>query len=523
MARNIRLLKIIARDTAIKGADDTAEIVEGSMGPAGMTLMMEKGNTVTKDGKKISEHLSDSTEDAFERRGALFQHQGAVKVEQLVKDSTSAYFSLSRGIRKALLPYLPSQKVPIALKPVSELKKQLKKEFEEISTKLKEVTKPIESREELIKSALVSVQDEELAELIGGMQWDLFQATGEGIIKVEPTADWESSIERTTGIYMDNGFATALLINNPEKESLEIKDVNVLITNYVIAAVDMPGQEKIPEKDRVKMLPITNLLTEMKRNGKTTLAVFARAFDQLAMKEIEAWARKGMYIFPINAPYSNQSQVFLDMAAVTGATYITDETKPIDEIGVNDIGFSKNVSCGRHESFVSGSGDIFEGQRAKTRIETIEKELEATNSEHYKETLQARIAGLKGAYAILRVGAKTDDDRKRKVDQCDDAVGAVRNALKSGTVEGAGKAFYDIAETLPKDYILKEPLRRIYTVITQSLPSDNVIPEWCRDPYISLITALEIAIDNSLNMVNTMALDVSPNPPVLDNLLKKNE
>ena len=496
MSRNIQLLGIEAREKAFKGADRIAEIAELSMGPAGQNLLMEKGNTTTNDGKKISEHLSASIENEFERRGALFQHAGSVKVEQLVKDSTSAYFSLSKGIRRALLEYLPSVSVPIALKPVSELRKILNEEKDDILAKMREVAKPIESREELIKSALVSVEDEELAEMIGGMQWDLVQATGEGIISVQDTAEYESSIERVTGIRMDNGFANALLINNPEKESLEVDNTHVLLTNYVIES----------------LAPLTPLLVDLKRQNKIFLAIFARAFTQQAMKEISEWGQKGMAIFPINAPYTNQGQVFMDLEAVTGAHYVTDETKGLELINTKDIGFSKRLSCGRNESFVSGAGDESEAERVKIRVETIEKDLKATNSEFYKETLKERIAGLKGAYAILRVGSKTSEDRKRKVDKCDDAVGAVRNALKGGTVKGAGMAFKEIADGLPETYILKEPLYSIYRQITNSLPPETEIPEWVRDPYVSLACALDIAIENSLNLANVMAQDVSLNP-----------
>ncbi len=502
---NIHILGTEARELAFKGADKVGSAVESSMGPAGMNLLTEKGNTTTNDGMKISQFLSASLENEFERRGALYQHAGSVKVEQLVKDSTSAYFSLSKGIRKALLQYLPSKNVPIALKPVSELRKILKKEYDEVCAKLKEGAKQIESREELVKSALVSVEDEELAEMIGGMQWDLVQATGDGIIKPQETAEYESSIERTSGIHMDNGFATALLINNPEKESLELENVSVMLTNYVIDSLDS----------------IAPLLVDLKRQNKIYVAIFARAFTQEAMKQISEWGMKGMAIFPVNAPFTNQSQVFLDLAAVTGANYITDETKGLELINTKDIGFSKSISCGRNESFVSGAGDENEAERVKARVETIEKDLKATNSEFYKETLKERIAGLKGAYAILKVGSLTETDRKRKADKCDDAVGAVRNALKSGTVKGAGIAFKEVADTLPDDYILKEPLYSINRQIMNTMPEGYVVPEWVRDPYISLVTALEIAIENSLNLSNVMGQDVTANPDKLSELLKK--
>ena len=504
MANNIQLLGILAREKAFIGADRVANSVKQSMSVAGRELLLEKGNTTTKDGMKISQHLSVSTENEFERRGALYQHAGSVKVEQLFKDSTSTYFAFCEAIRKALLPYLPSTAVPIG-KPVSELKRQLKEEYEEICTKLKLKTKKIESREELIASAQVSVDDEELAEMIGGMQWDLVQATGEGIIKPQETAEYESSIERVTGIHMDNGFATALLINNPEKESLEIDNAHVLLTNYVIDS----------------LTPITPLLMDLKRQNKVVLAIFARAFTQGAMKEISEWGMKGMFIAPINAPYTNQSQVFMDIGAVTGATYVTDETKGLELINTKDIGFSKRISCGRNESFILGAGDDEEETRVKERVSTIEKDLKASNSEFYKDTLKERIAGLKGAYAMLKVGSKTTEDRKRKYDKAEDAVGAVRNALKEGTIRGAGIALKELADTLPDTYILKEPLKSVYYEITNSLPAGTEIPEWVRDPYNSIMGALEIAIENSLNLSNIMATDVSPNPDKLSELLKK--
>lgn len=491
--KNIHLIGIKARDLAFSGADKVASAVEMSLGPAGQNLLMEKGNTTTNDGKKISQFLSASMENEFERRGALYQHAGSVEVEKQVKDSTSTYFTISKGIRKALLPYLPTEAIPIGT-PVSELKSRLLKEKEEVLAKLKEKSKPINSREELIQSALVSVEDKELAEMIGGTQWDLYQATGDGFIRPDETAELESSIERVSGIYMDNGFATSIMVNNPEKESLEAVNINILLTNYIIN----------------DLTPLTGLLVDLKKSGKTTLAVFARAFSQESMKQISEWAMKGMAIVPINAPYMNQSQVFLDLSAVTGANYITDETKGLELINTKDIGFSKRISCGRNESFVSGSGD--EGERVKERVKTLEKELEATNSMFYKDTLRQRIAGLKGAFAILRVGSLSPEDRKRKFDKCEDAVGAVRNALRSGTVKGAGIAFKEIADTLPDDYILKEPLQTVYRQIKNSLPEGTEIEEWVRDPYISLATALEYAIEYSVNMANILGQDVTKNP-----------
>lgn len=499
---NIHLIGIESRDKAFKGADKIAGAVEASLGPSGQNILLEEGNTTSNDGKRISQYLSESLEDEFERRGALYQHSGAARVEKEVKDNTSTYFALAKAIRKSLLPYLPTKNVPVAKKPISQLRNQLNAEYKEIDQKLKEMAKPIFSREELVNSALVSVEDEQLAELIGGTQWDISRKTGDGVIVVQDTNNIKSNIEITNGIYTDSGFSSAYYINNPSKQSIELVDTYILLTNHTITNLN----------------DLTMLFTDLKKSGKSILAIFSRAFSQEALAGLDEWAKAGMFIFPINAPYTDQGQVFLDIAAITGAKYISDETKPLSEITMADIGYSKSLSCSRFETFISGSGK--EEANINDRIKELETAYEKEESLFYKDTLRQRMACLKGAFAILRLGSRTEEDRKRKHDKADDAVGAVRNALRGGVVRGAGIAFKEIADTLPDTYILKEPLYAVYRQIKNTLPEDYIVPEWVRDPYISLTTALEIAIENSLNLANIMAVHTAKLPKDIETLKK---
>lgn len=497
MPSNKHIIGIKARDLAFKGADDVARGVKNSMGPHGSNHLTQKGNTTTNDGYKISMFLSDSVENEFERRGALFQHAGASKVNDIVGDTTSGYFSLAEGIRKSLIPYLPTEMVPIAKKPISELRKILDRELEEVLSLLQKDIKKVSSREELVKSALVSVEDETLAEMIGGTQWDMVQEVGVGRIMVEETAEYGSTIEKINGVRIDNGFGTSYLINNPEKEALEIFDASVILTNHVIETFE----------------PLKDLIFSLVRSGKRTIAVFAKAFTQGAMMEVSQWQQKGVGIFPMNAPYTNQGQVMLDLEAITGAKYVSDETKPLNEIRMSDVGLSKSIFAKRDQAFITGS-KLGEVERVKERLATIEKDLKASNSEFYKKTLQDRISMLKGGFAILHVGSTTPEDRKRKKDKCDDAVNAVALAMQGGTVRGAGLAFKQIADGLSDDYILKNALYSIYEEIMAKAPEGFVIEDWVRDPYLSLKCALEVAIENSLNLANISSADVQKNPEV---------
>mgnify|MGYP003651623182 CR=1 FL=1 len=72
----------------------------------------------------------------------------------------------------------------------------------------------IDSEDQLIDVARVSVEDAELGSLIGKTQWELGQ---DGFIMAEETNDSVSSVEKVSGLYLDNGFGSAMIVNNQER------------------------------------------------------------------------------------------------------------------------------------------------------------------------------------------------------------------------------------------------------------------------------------------------------------------
>ena len=85
-------------------------------------------------------------------------------------------------------------------------------------TNITEKAKQIETKEELINSAKVSVENDELAALIGEAQFELGK---DGVLIAEETAEPKCSVEYVKGVRIDNGFGTSVIINNQEKQLKE--------------------------------------------------------------------------------------------------------------------------------------------------------------------------------------------------------------------------------------------------------------------------------------------------------------
>lgn len=469
---------IDAREKMFKGADDTAEVVIQSIGPFGLNVYTQKGEKTTNDGFLISKSISDAIKDEFERRGALMQHQASSKTNEKVADATSTTIALQKGIRQELIKYLPTKTRFVSLKPISELRKQLESERDYVIAEMKKDVVMIESEADLISSAKVSVEDQGLANLIGKTQWEL---GADGIIIAEEVNETESSIEKVDGLMIDNGFVSSLMINNPEKQSLELKNASIVLTNHTISSIE----------------PLKTLITQLAVERKSEVVLMARAFTQDVIAQVNELAKGGFMMYLINAPFTNQSQIMKDLAAVTGAKYYDQDETTLNDLNITDVGSFSKVSIQIRGGVITGHDNEATKERIKARVEILEQELAGEKSTFQQKEIAKRLAQFKAGFAILKVGAHTTGERGRLKDKCDDAVVSTRLALKGGTVAGAGLAFKRIAEKMDEKSLLKRPLQIVYNHIIGSAPEGYVVEEWVRDPYITLETALTNACETA--------------------------
>jgi len=489
----ISITGIKARDAALKGAEYLVKTVGQTLGPFGLNVLLEKGGRITNDGYTVSKELAPAITDEFERRGALTIHEASAKTNDQVGDATSSAEVLAMSIVKEALRFLPTEGSFASKKKPSEIIDMIRKEKEEVFTKLEKMAKPIKTEKELIASAKVSVEDDELAGLIGKAQYAMGK---NGIIIAEETNDRNSSVDNIKGIRIDNGLGTSYIMNNQEKQSLEAGQCRTILTSYVLQ----------------DFRPLEKIIDQLVKSGQRNIVIVARGFSSDCIRLVVENIKNGVNFYPLNAPYTNMKEIMKDLEAVLGGRFIDTEEGRLEDITLADVGYCSKVIAKRYDAIIAGEENNLTKANVELRVEALEKELKGETSDFAKKALEARISQLTNGFSVLKVGADTEVERKRKKDKCDDAVNAVRLAYQGGTVKGAGLAFKEISDGMPETSILKRPLNSIYEQIMSSAPEGFVVEEWVRDPLLVLKAALENAcsVAGVFAMINGIVCEENP-------------
>lgn len=498
--RKISITGLEARNKFIAGAKYLSTAIGSTLGPFGHNAFLEHNHKITNDGFAISAELAGTLVDEFERQGALTLHEASSKQNDEVGDSTTSVQILTHAIVEESLRFLPSEKSIIAKKKPSEIAAMIETSKVKVLELLKAKATPVATEEELIQAAKVSVDNDELAKMIGETQYKIGK---DGFIILEETNEPTCSIEVVKGIRIDNGFGTPVVITNQAEQSLELKSIHILLTNYTLQKEDIV---------RLKSKIINPMVAEKKMG----LIIMARAFSPEAIQFCIQSMNAGFSIFPLNAPYEYQTEIMKDLAAITGATYYDVEEKSLEDLSIEDIGFVTGLRARRFDAIVTGPQDetkVIVQDAINKRTKELEEKLNGNAvSDFERKRLQARIAQFKGGFAILKVGAETVIQRKYLKDKAEDAVNSVRLALQGGTVKGAGLALKEIADELPDGDILKKPLQAINNQITISAPEGFVIEPWVRDPYPTLVACINNACSVASQFATINMVVATENP-----------
>ena len=140
-------------------------------------------------------------------------------------------------------------------------------------------------------------------------------------------------------------------------------------------------------------------------------------------------------VVPNNSPQAGaQFEFLLDLAAVTGAKICDVLNKPLVSATLQDMGVGcESFEVNRFRSTVMGWADEFVLQARMDEVSTM---LQNPDSLLDKSYLEERLAKLSGGIARLEVGGPSNGERKEKRDRAEDAVCAVRGAIKHGVLPG---------------------------------------------------------------------------------------
>ena len=442
-----------ARKALKRGVDKLANAVKITLGPKGRNVVLEKSYgspVITKDGVTVAKEIE--LEDKFENIGAEIIKEVASKTNDAAGDGTTTATILAQAMIAEGLKLVAS-----GINPV-EIRDGIEQKVEQIIKKLKEMSKPISTKEEIAQVASIAANDKEIGNIIA----EAMDAVGkDGVITVEEGQHFGVEKEVVEGMQFDKGYITPYMITNAEKMQAEYEEPYILITDKKIAAL-------------ADILP---LLEKLAQSGRKDLVIIAEDVEGEALATFIVNKLRGTFnVLAIKAPgFGDRRKAMLeDIATVTGGRLISEEVGlKLENASIEDLGQARKIIATKEDTtIVDGKGDK---KIINERVSQIKKEMEITDSDFDKEKLQERLAKLSGGVAVIKVGAATETEMKEKKDRIDDALHATKAAVEEGVVLGggialavAGDAFHELTEKKKDnpgaqivDSAILEPIKQI--------------------------------------------------------------
>lgn len=160
MSKEIRYSKDV-RKAMLDGVDTLANTVKVTLGPKGRNVILEKeygSPLITNDGVTIAKEIELA--DKFENMGAKLVYEVANKTNDVAGDGTTTATILAQAIMHEGIEKVDQNANPVFLKEGMEKAAKL------ISEKLLELSKPVETTNDIAQVASISSGSEEIGNYI---------------------------------------------------------------------------------------------------------------------------------------------------------------------------------------------------------------------------------------------------------------------------------------------------------------------------------------------------------------------
>src|SRR6516164_5208633 len=437
-----------AREAMRRGISKLARAVKVTLGPKGRNVILQKSfgsPTVTKDGVTVAKEIE--LEDKYENMGARMVKEVASKTSDVAGDGTTTATVLAEAIFNEGLRAVVSGANPMLMK------RGMEKAVEDVTEKLKGMSKEVKKTEELENVATVAANnDREIGKIIAEA---MAKVGKDGVITVEEGKTLETGHEFVEGMQFDRGYLSPYFVTDPHKMECELEDPYILIYEKKISN----------SKD---MVPV---LEQVFRQGKPILIIAEEVDGEALATLVINKLRQTFKCCAVKAPgYGDRRKAMLeDIAILTGGKAVFEDLGiKLENVQLSDLGKAKKVKIDKDNTVViEGAG---KKDAIKARVAQIQRELEKSTSDYDKEKLSERIAKLSGGVAKINVGGATESEVKEKKMRVEDAMHATRAAHQEGILPGGGVALLRASEGLkPKDLTHDEEIG--YNIVVRSCKS----------------------------------------------------
>ncbi len=416
-----------ARRGLERGLNILADAVKVTLGPRGRNVVLEKkwgAPTITNDGVSIAKEIE--LDDPFEKIGAELVKEVAKKTDDVAGDGTTTSVVLAQAIVREGLRNVAAGADPISLR------RGIDKAVAALTEQLLKNAKDVETKAEIAATASISAADTEIGDLIA----EAIDRVGkEGVVTVEESNAFGTTLEVTEGMRFDKGFLSAYFVTDPERMETVFENPYILIVNSKISMI----------KD---LLPV---IEQVAQSGKQLL-IIAEDVDGDALATLVVNKIRGIFkSVAVKAPgFGDRRKAMLqDIALLTGGQVISQEVGlTLDGVTLDLLGTARKVVISKDETTIIEGGGTSEAVAG--RVKQIRAEIENTDSDYDREKLMERLAKLAGGVAVIKAGAATEVELKERKHRIEDAIRNAKAAVEEGIVPGGGVALLQAASVLDK-------------------------------------------------------------------------
>ena len=414
-----------ARRAMERGLNTLADTVKVTLGPKGRNVVLDKkwgAPTITKDGVSVAKEVE--LEDPLEKIGAELVKEVAKKTDDVAGDGTTTATVLAQALVGEGLRNVAAGANPIALK--RGIDTAVAKVVENLHVDAKE----IETVDQIAATASISANDAEIGRLIAQA---MDKVGREGVITVEETNSFETTLETTEGMRFEKGFLSPYFVTDAERQEAVFEDAYVLLVEGKISNVKdlLPLLEKVMQAGK----PLLIIADDVEGEALATLVVnkIRGLFKSVAVK----------------APgFGDRRKAMLqDMAILTGGQVISETVGlSLETADLDVLGQARKIVVTKDETTIvegAGTKEAIDG-----RVAQIRAEIKNSDSEYDKEKLNERLAKLAGGVAVIKSGAATEVELKERKHRIEDAVRNAKAAAEEGIVAGGGVALIQAAQKL---------------------------------------------------------------------------
>ena len=458
------------------GVNKLAEAVKSTLGASGKCVIYEDARgkpVITKDGVTVAESVV--LFDSVENIGATLIKEASRNTVKEAGDGTTTAIVLAQSLLK---------ESTCSTDNVRQVKLGIESGLKKINTYLDK--KSIDINDNMLDSvaAISCNNDTNLGSTIA----EAYKVVGKnGIVLMEESEDNTTYVETVDGVQLECGLTSPHLSTDKDKQRAVLDKPLVLIV-----ASTIPNIRKIQS------------ILEYVIKGRRSLLIVANLEQSVKAALLTNKVKGNINVNIIDPPGfgPTKQETIEDLAFLTGAKVINEELgDDMDFIDPSVLGEAvKSVTD--NSSTVLTIEDVPD---LSDRIESVKSKIEKEKDPFIKRKIEQRLAMLSGSVGIIKVGADSKVEMKEKKDRVEDAIYAVKAALKEGIVSGGGIALLNASQKIKPsndgERIILEAIKAPYnTILDNAGMGDTVMP--LKEGY-----GIDVIDGKQINMVKGGVID----------------